>query len=77
MAEMDRGELTVRELCEWYGVSRKTAYKWLARYGEEGPGGLHDRSRRPRHSPNATDPLVVALLEELSGDTRRGVRGSC
>jgi putative transposase len=67
VADMDRCELPVRELCERYGVSRKTAYKWLSRYREEGPAGLQDRSRRPRHSPNATDPLVVALLEELRG----------
>lgn len=65
VADVERGELTIDELCDRYGVSRKTGYKWLGRYRGEGPAGLQDRSRRPHHSPNATDPLVVALLEEL------------
>lgn len=65
VVDVDRRDLPVVELCERYGVSRKTAYKWLGRYRADGPAGLEDRSRRPEHSPNATDPVVVALLEEL------------
>jgi putative transposase len=34
-------------LCEEYGISRKTGYKWLSRYLEQGPAGLLDRSRAP------------------------------
>jgi putative transposase len=30
------------ELCQRYGVSRKTAYKWLERYQCEGLAGLQD-----------------------------------
>ncbi len=30
-----------------YGISRKTAHKWIDRYDEAGPAGLVDRSRRP------------------------------
>lgn len=33
------------------GVSRRTAGKWVARYREEGPAGLLDRSSRPHRSP--------------------------
>ena len=36
-------------LCVEYGVSRKTGYKWLARYRAGGARGLCNRSRRPRH----------------------------
>ena len=51
------------ELAAQYGISRKTAYKWLERYQADGASGLIDRSRRPRVNPNATDPeLVDALL---------------
>ena len=32
------------------GVSRATAYKWLARWRAEGVAGLADRSSRPRRS---------------------------
>ena len=42
------------QLCQEYGISRKTGYKWLKRYQEEGEDGLSDRSRRPKHSPRQT-----------------------
>lgn len=54
---------TMTELAAQYGISRKTAYKWLARYETDGASGLIDHSRRPGVNPNATDPeLVEALL---------------
>lgn len=65
VGDVAHAELTVKELCERYEVSRKTGYKWLKRYEREGPEGLVDRSRRPHESPNATDRQVVAALEEL------------
>ncbi len=46
------------ELCRRYGVSRKTGYKWLQRFGEQGPAGLADRSRRPQRSPTHTSAEV-------------------
>jgi hypothetical protein len=42
-----------RELCRRFGISPQTAYKWLARYANEGKAGLLDRSRRPQCSPVA------------------------
>ena len=63
--DVERGELTVSELCERYGVSRKTGYKWLERFEEGGAEGLVERARRPHHSPNATRRLVAEGLEEL------------
>jgi len=47
-------------LCREYGVSRKTGYKWLERYREEGLRGLEDLSRCPRGSPLAVSGEVVA-----------------
>ena len=35
-------------LCAEYAISRKTGYKWLARYRVGGAGALPDQSRRPR-----------------------------
>jgi transposase InsO family protein len=43
-------------LCRSYGISRKTAYKWLQRAREEGPAGLEAHSRRPHASPHQTSP---------------------
>jgi transposase InsO family protein len=47
-------ELSVR-----YGISRKTAYKWIERFEQEGPEGLKDRSRAPRSSPYQTEAKIV------------------
>jgi leucine-zipper of insertion element IS481 len=38
------------------GVSRATAYKWLARYRAHGPAGLADRPSRPHRCPHALTP---------------------
>lgn len=59
------GLYLMTELAEQYGISRKTAYKWLARYAEASVAGLHDRSRRPHRSPQATAPEVIAALIAL------------
>jgi len=39
------------QAAESLGVSRATAYKWLARYRTEGRAGLADRSSRPTGAP--------------------------
>lgn len=41
-----------------FGISRKTAYKWLDRFDEAGRGGLADRSRA-RHSQDHRTPEEV------------------
>jgi putative transposase len=56
---------TITELASQYGISRKTAYKWLERYEAEGFNGLQDRSRRPHESPQATDPELADVLVRL------------
>lgn len=38
-------------LCEEFAVSRKTGYKWLARYRERGPAGLEEDSHAPHRVP--------------------------
>lgn len=48
------------ELCERYGVSRKTGYKWLARY--QSAQGVAELSRRPHHCPTAVPPDIEARL---------------
>ncbi len=64
IADFLRETLSVTELCDLYGVSRKTGYKWIDRYLHHGPAGLAERSRRPACSPNATPAEIVeAFLE--------------
>jgi transposase InsO family protein len=61
----EAGVYTMSELCERYGISRKTGYKWLERFECEGPRGLEDRSRRPHRSPNRTAEDIKELLVEV------------
>ena len=64
IADHLRETQTITELCDRYGVSRKTGYKWIDRYLRLGPAGLEERSRRPHRAPNQTaDEIVAALLE--------------
>ena len=64
IADYLRQVLSVTELCDLYGVSRKTAYKWIDRYLRQGPAGLEERSRRPHGSPNQTAEEIVAVILE-------------
>lgn len=50
------------QLCREYGVSRKTGYKLLKRYDQEGAAGLKDRPRAPKSHPNQTAPEVEAEI---------------
>ncbi len=53
---------SVARVAESMGVSRGTAYKWVARYREEGSAGLEDRSSAPRHRPHALRPEQVRRI---------------
>ena len=58
------GLYSMTELCERFGISRKTAYKWLERFQHEGLPGLEDRSRAPKGCPHRTSKTVeTALLQ--------------
>lgn len=58
----ETGKFTVMELAELFGVSRKTANKWLSRYRMQGPSGLVEQSSAPHCHPNATSTLVAAAV---------------
>lgn len=64
IADYLRQSLNMSELCQVYGVSRKTGYKWIERYLAEGPQGLEEQSRRPGSHPNQTpEEIVEALIQ--------------
>ncbi len=64
IADYLRESLSMTELCDLYGVSRKTGYKWIDRYLRHGPVGLEACSRKPRVSPTQTpEDLVAAILD--------------
>lgn len=67
---LDEGLMVnVTRTCVEAGVSRKTFYKWLARYREGGHEALVEQSRRPLHSPGATsgdvEDWIVRQRKEL------------
>lgn len=59
------GTVSMTSLCETFGISRKTGYKWLERYRKEGPNGLLDKSRTPHSNPNRVsfeeERMILAL----------------
>jgi len=58
IADHLRATDTFKGLCHRYGISRKTGYKWVARYRELGFEGLHDQPRKPHQHPLKT-PFTV------------------
>jgi putative transposase len=60
---VEKHEESFAAVCRRFGVSRKTGYKWLARFEEAGVEGLLDRSRAPQHHPQSIpDPIVARCL---------------
>jgi len=50
------------QLCSRFGISRKTGYKWVKRFVDQGVAGLVDRPRRPKSSPWRTSPSVEKAI---------------
>jgi len=69
------GSASMTALCHQFGISRRTGYKWLARYAESGTfTALTDRSRRPGHSPQRTNTTHEQRVVQLRQDTGWGAR---
>jgi transposase InsO family protein len=61
------GEQPMSWLCERFGISRKTGYKWLDRYRTSGPAGLVDQSRariEPSQMAAEVREAILALRVE-------------
>lgn len=54
----------VAEVCRRFGVSRKTGYKWIARFKQQGLEGLAERPRQPLHCPSAIPTDIAHVLLE-------------
>ena len=62
IADLESTLYTMTELCDRYGISRTTGYKWAERFVADGLGGLEDRSRAPKSCPHQTEARVVEAL---------------
>jgi len=65
---------TVDEAAAAAGLSRRSTFKWLRRYREQGEAGLDDRSSRPRRMPRATPVEWQQQILELRQTRMTGAR---
>jgi putative transposase len=62
MAQYLSGLYSVSELAARFGMSRKTAYKWIERCRQDGLDGLHEHSRAPRSCPHRTSDIALDAM---------------
>lgn len=75
VVEAEAGLASMSGLCRRYGISRKTGYKWLARYRAVGHlVELVEESRRPHRSPQKTPEWLEQRVEQLREATGWGGR---
>ncbi len=55
----------VAKTCRYFGISRKTYYKWYGRYKENGSEALNDQSRGPKCSPKRTPEAIIEKILHL------------
>jgi len=60
-----KGQQSLSQLCRRFGMSRKSGYKWLERFKQEGPRGLRDRGCRPHRSPRRIGPEWLVRIRRL------------
>lgn len=70
LADHLRGVGDFSQLCQRYGISRKTGYKWVERYREHGVEGLQERSRRPHHHATEIPYAIRQAILELRAAQR-------
>lgn len=62
-------DANVSEWCRKLGISRDSFYRWKRRFREEGPSGLEEKSRAPKHVQGRTgadaEELIVRIRKEL------------
>jgi len=55
--------LNFRALCQQYGISTKTGYKWRERFWRKGLAGMEEESRRPKsHSKQLPEEEVCEIV---------------
>jgi transposase InsO family protein len=77
-----RGELirrvqagsSLRKVAADFGISAKTASKWVRRFREQGAAGLRDRTSRPQRLRQPTSPDKIRLVELLRRERWTGWR---
>jgi len=61
--EWRSGTVSKTALCQLFGISRQTGYKWATRFKRARKwSAIEEQSRRPHSSPNATPTKLVKLI---------------
>ena len=64
-----------RRLCQEYGISPKTGYKWVERYERLGWEGMGEESRRPRgHAEQLGEEVICEMVRLKQGHPHWGPR---
>jgi transposase-like protein len=72
---VQKQEESFAAVCRRFGISRRTGYKWLARFEEEGAAGLFDHSRAPLHHPQTISSRIAErCLEVRRASSELGTR---
>jgi transposase InsO family protein len=75
VTEWESQDWSLAELCQDYGITRSTGYKWLGRYELSDLAALEDKSRAAHVHPNQTSEEVQEMILELrKKHTRWGAR---
>jgi putative transposase len=56
---------SIAQCCRQFGISRKTGFKWLKRFRQEGGLGLSERSHRPIHLRGSTAPKWLRAITQI------------
>jgi len=62
IADWQSKYLSITDLSQKYGISRKTTYKWVKRYQQDGIDGLKDHIRAPLGCPHKTSDEIIGLI---------------
>jgi transposase InsO family protein len=64
-----------RQLCQEYGISTKTGYKWRERFYRHGYEGMMEHSRRPMsHAKELAEAVVCEIVRLKNAHPRWGAR---
>jgi transposase InsO family protein len=63
IAQSEQEDRNISALCKEFDISRKTGYKWIKRYQEN--GSLEDQNRKPKTNRSKTDEKIEKLILEI------------
>lgn len=72
--DFESGHWSMTELCERYGITRPTGYKWVRRYQSGGVAALEEQSRAPHWCAHRTAARIERLLLEARAEYGWGAK---